>query len=221
MAVSRRQRRADSDCGDAVSHTGYFAHQGMTETQTVALLGLPQTGKSTYLGALWQIIQDLSQTSIFEEDVTGDRSYVDELGIRVSKAVEISRTEVDSRGRLAIKLRFEGEGIVTVNVPDLSGESARQLIEDRVWRKTLVDAIESADSLILFVHPERIDAPVSITFANAIAIGRISPLTGSTSSSRSGRPVGRSVSSIACSSVSIASRWLAVVETCQPSSSFE
>ena len=34
-----------------------------------------------------------------------------------------------------------------------------------------------------------------------------SPSTGSTSSSRSGRPVSRSVSSIACSSVSMASRW--------------
>jgi hypothetical protein len=59
--------------------------------------------------------------------------------------------------------------------------------------------------------------PLSVTSA----IGWISPLTGSLSDSASGRPVSRSLSAIACSTVSIASRWFYRVETCQASSSFD
>ena len=46
-------------------------------------------------------------------------------------------------------------------------------------------------------------------------------LAGLASSSLSGRPPSRWVSVIACSAVSIASRWFCLVETCQPSSSFD
>ena len=35
-------------------------------TGAVALLGLPRTGKSTYLGSLWQLIQDDGDQSLVE-----------------------------------------------------------------------------------------------------------------------------------------------------------
>jgi Double-GTPase 1 len=133
----------------------------------IALLGLPRTGKSTFLGALWQIVQDPAQDQITEENVTGDRSYVDRLGELVARAEEIPRTEVDSAEDLAITLGFRGFGTAQVEVPDLSGESARQLVEDRIWRPRLDEAVQEADALMLFVHPDRIDVPVSIGFAQA------------------------------------------------------
>ena len=46
----------------------------------VGLLGMPQAGKSTYLAALWQLIEEDNDHSLIEVDITGDRSYLQRLG---------------------------------------------------------------------------------------------------------------------------------------------
>ena len=66
------------------------------QLSTVAFLGLPRTGKSTYLGALWQLAQDPAERTIVERDVVGDRSYLQTLGDQVARGVEIGRTEISS-----------------------------------------------------------------------------------------------------------------------------
>jgi hypothetical protein len=104
-----------------------------------------------------------------ESDAAGDRSYVDELADKVACAQEMPRTEVDSREGLAITVTFEDGPQLLLTLPDLSGESVRELVEKRRWRRALEEAIEEADALVLFVHPERLDAPVPIGMAAAVA----------------------------------------------------
>jgi hypothetical protein len=141
----------------------------VSESRTIALLGLPRTGKSTYVGALWLLIQDPSSASVVESDAAGDRSYVDELADMVGRAQEMPRTEVDSREGLAISIEFDDGPALWLSLPDLSGESVRELVEERHWRLTLEQALEDADALVLFVHPDRIGAPIPIAMAAAAA----------------------------------------------------
>ena len=92
----------------------------MTDSrQTVSLLGLPRTGKSTYLGALWQLIQDSGEPTIVERDFRGDRSYLQQLGEQVALAEEIQRTEVESNEGLELTVGFDEDGDVNLTVPDL------------------------------------------------------------------------------------------------------
>jgi hypothetical protein len=132
----------------------------------VALVGLPRTGKSTFLGAVWQLIQDDRDGSMLEVDVTGDRSYLQELGERVAQLKEMGRTDVDSDDGLRIVVDFTGKGTVDLDVPDLSGETLRTLVEDRLWLELLRNAIESASGVLLFVHPDRLRLPIRTNFTD-------------------------------------------------------
>ena len=137
------------------------------EPSTVAFLGLPRTGKSTYLGALWQLVQDPAESTIFERDVTGDRSYLQQLGEQVARGKEIGRTEVSSVEGMRLTLGFD-EGDITVHIPDLGGETLRMLVEDRIWHPGLEATVAASRAMLLFVHPEEVRLPMTIAMADEI-----------------------------------------------------
>jgi len=140
----------------------------MGDEGAVAFIGFPRTGKSTYLGAIWQIAQDPSQSDIFEADFSGDRSHVQQLGEAVARGEEVAHTEVDSDDWMRLRLGFVGLGAIDVNIPDLSGESVRLLVEDRVLHPLLSSALASAQALAIFVHPEKVELPMTIAMAQEI-----------------------------------------------------
>jgi Double-GTPase 1 len=139
-------------------------------TARVALLGLPRTGKSTYLGAIWQLAQDPQVPDIYEVDFRGDRSYLQRLGDSVARCTELEHTEVDSSEGMQLTLGFQDSRTIRVDIPDLSGELLNQLVEDRHLQTRLSDALDAADRLALFVHPEKVDEPISIAAAKQILL---------------------------------------------------
>lgn len=137
------------------------------EAATVAFLGFPRTGKSTYLGALWQLAQDPEEPTIVERDVTGDRSYLQELGDRVARGEEIERTRTASDDGMQLTLGL-GTGDIVVDIPDLGGETLRLLVEERVWHSRLQETLVACDAMVLFLHPERLRMPMSIAMADEV-----------------------------------------------------
>ena len=137
---------------------------------TVTLLGFPRTGKSTYLGAMWQLAQDPAEPTIIERDVTGDRSYLQKLGEQVARGEELGRTETSSIEGMRLTLGFE-QGDIGVHIPDLGGETLRLLVEDRVWHPRLRDTIDASDAIVLFLHPEKLRDPMPIAMVDDV-VGR-------------------------------------------------
>ncbi|HLW95327.1 MAG TPA: hypothetical protein VKS25_08130, partial [Solirubrobacteraceae bacterium] len=135
----------------------------------VALLGMPRSGKSTYLGTLWAVVQSPLDDSVVEASFSGDRAYVQRLADQVARAQEVERTALDSSGQLAVTLEFEHDGLADLLIPDTSGESLRLLFEQRVWYPPLRAVCEEATSILLFVHPERIRVPQPISVLGAAA----------------------------------------------------
>ena len=144
---------------------------------TVVFLGFPRTGKSTYLGALWQLAQDLAEPTIVEREVTGDRSYLQKLGDQVARGKEIGRTEISSVEGMELTLGFE-QGDVTVHIPDLGGETLRLLVEERVWHPRLQETIAASNAMLLFLHPEKLRLPMTIAMADDVLLGLQSPQGG-------------------------------------------
>ena len=136
----------------------------MTQRRTLSLIGLARTGKSTYLGALWMIIQDDRATYIRELETKGDRSYLTKLGDQVALLREMARTDVDSEEGLQLIVELGDLGEVDLRIPDLSGETLRLLVEHRTWHELLRDAITGSDALLLFVHPDRVWEPTRTNF---------------------------------------------------------
>ena len=131
----------------------------MSERPRIALLGMPRTGKSTYLGALWALVQSHLEPSVSEASFSGDRAYVQILAEQVARAEEVPRTAIDASDQLAVALRFDPGATVDLLMPDTSGESLRLLSEERVWYPRLRSVCEEATAILLFIHPERVRVP--------------------------------------------------------------
>jgi hypothetical protein len=130
---------------------------------------MPRSGKSTYLGALWALVQSPLDRSVVEASFSGDRAYVQRLAEQVSRAQEVERTTLDTGGQLAVTLDFEQGGMAELLVPDTSGESLRLLFEQRVWYAPLRAICEEATALLLFVHPEHVRVPQPLAVLGAAA----------------------------------------------------
>jgi hypothetical protein len=129
----------------------------------LALIGMPQTGKSTFLGAFWGVIQSPLEPAVREASFAGDRSYIQRLAEQVARGREIDRTGVDTNEAMAVELEFDGLGTANVLVPDTSGESLRVLVESQVWHSRLHDACSQATAVALFVHPARVRVPQRVS----------------------------------------------------------
>jgi len=140
----------------------------VTAETTVAFVGFHGTGKTTYLGALWMIIQDPRDTTMTEVEVRGDRSHLQSIGEQVARAERLLRTKVESDDGFAVTLEFSDGATAALNIPDLSGEGVRLLVEDRVWHPQLSDAVQDADALILFVSPRPLKLPIRSSFTDEV-----------------------------------------------------
>jgi Double-GTPase 1 len=137
----------------------------------LALLGMPRTGKSTYLGAFWALVEAPVETAVRETNFSGDRSYVQKLAEQVARGEEIDRTAVDADESLAVTLAFDPHGEAELVIPDTSGESLRLLVERRVWHPRLIAACREASAFLLFVHPEHLRMPTPLSLLGAVAAG--------------------------------------------------
>jgi hypothetical protein len=135
----------------------------------LAFLGLPRTGKSTFLGAFWALVQSPVETSVRETRFGGDRSYVQRLAEQVARGEELDRTALDADEGLSVALRFGELGVAELVVPDLSGEALRVLVERRIWYPRLLDACSEATAILVFVHPDRLRLPVRIAAGGGFA----------------------------------------------------
>lgn len=143
------------------------------------MLGLPGTGKSTYLGALWALIEDPAFQAVTEVDFRGDRTYVQGLAEAVIGAEPIQRTPTASAEGLEADVEFAGHGCVTLSLADRSGEQLRELVEERHWLPLLRHEAETLDAILLFVHPGNVHLPIPLRITQPLLGGDDSDMTAS------------------------------------------
>jgi hypothetical protein len=137
----------------------------------LVFLGLPRTGKSTFLGAFWALVQSPVETSVRETRFGGDRSYVQRLAEQVARGEELDRTALDADEELSVALRFDEGGVAELVVPDTSGEALRVLVERRIWYPRLLEACAEATAILVFVHPDRLRLPVRLAATAGVVAG--------------------------------------------------
>jgi Double-GTPase 1 len=134
----------------------------------LALIGMPETGKSTFLGAFWGVVQSPLESAVREASFAGDRSYIQRLAETVARGQEIDRTGVDTNEAMAVELEFDGLGTADVLIPDTSGESLRVLVESQLWHRRLHDACAQATAVALFVHPAGVRVPQRVSLLEVV-----------------------------------------------------
>ncbi len=134
------------------------------------MAGLPGTGKTTFLAALWHVAKSHEVPgSMHLERREGDQEYLNAIANAWAKSEELERTPGEGEMSVAILLRDpENDGIVRLAIPDMSGELFKTQWETRRCTTDFANLMNSVGGCLLFLHPEKMIDTQWIADANAI-----------------------------------------------------
>ena len=121
---------------------------------SIVLVGLPKSGKSSYLGALRHLLVSREvETAIELERFAGDETHANALSGHWHDVLPFDRTSMLKEGQVTvIASRRDTDDTLTLHLPDLSGERFRQLAGSRSCPESLHSALLGADGVLLFVN---------------------------------------------------------------------
>ena len=121
------------------------------------MIGLPGTGKSTFLAALWHVIRnhDSVPGALRLAGVRGDRTYLNRIEQQWLACLPIERTMVAGQ-EVAIRIEHPTSGrAIELSIPDISGEMY-EVVQwgQRECPRDYADLAASAAGALLFLHPD-------------------------------------------------------------------
>jgi hypothetical protein len=133
------------------------------------MLGLPGTGKTTFLAALWHAVEagDVPN-AIKVSKLEGDRTYLNSIRDKWLKCEILERTPMGSSEFISMSLVDDlNVPIGEFQVPDLSGELFNVIWRDRGWSPAIDNLARSCRGLLLFLNPLTLKEPAFISSAQA------------------------------------------------------
>ena len=131
------------------------------ENRSVVILGLPSSGKTTYLAALWHLVleRDVETRLKFDRLRKGDNTYLNKIALRWRSATIQERTSISGGGLVSMDLKAVTGDIVNITFPDLPGEAYRDMWETRTCTNEVGEALQ-VPYVLLFIHGDNIAAPL-------------------------------------------------------------
>lgn len=127
------------------------------------IVGLPASGKTTFLGALAHTITNgMPGTNMFELDKIENLDYMKGLAITWSKCEEVGRTNLGQYECNTLFLRDSFGNKVELRMPDQSGEEFKNIIKNRNMTMRMYMEIKECDNIFLFINPNMIEKDVMI-----------------------------------------------------------
>jgi Double-GTPase 1 len=127
-------------------------------------IGLPETGKTTFLAALWHVTESAEVPgSLLLEKISDEAKHLNEIREDWLSFKRVGRTVPGQEDRsVSLWLRTDNNLIGEVSFPDLSGETFEKAWTKRNWPIEYDRLIANAEGLLLFVHPATLKEPTSI-----------------------------------------------------------
>jgi GTPase SAR1 family protein len=141
-----------------------------TKDRSIIICGLPASGKTTFLAALWHVVVQRVNPNAklkFDSLKDGDHAHLNAIARRWQQAKEQIHTETASGKLVSMNLKEADGRKVKMTFPDLSGESYQQMWEARECDEQLGQIVRSGEGVMLFLHANRVRRPIGV--AEAIA----------------------------------------------------
>jgi hypothetical protein len=122
-----------------------------------SILGLPGSGKTTYLAALWHII-DAGEvaTKLVLDKLTGDNAYLNKIVDAWRRCEEVPHTSMQDEKKVTIYVDAPATGQkIALRFPDLSGESFEQQFATRRCAPDYIEGLNGIGGILLFVSANR------------------------------------------------------------------
>lgn len=122
-----------------------------------SIIGLPGSGKTTFLAALWHLLDAGEISSKFVLDkLVGDHTHLNLIVEAWRKCEEVPRTSMAAETKVSIHVREAASGQKAVlHFPDLSGESFERQLSARLCTTDYVEGFEGPGGILLFVTADR------------------------------------------------------------------
>jgi len=128
--------------------------------RSVVVMGLPGSGKTTFLAALWHLVSEkevpckLTYVSL----QTGNIEHLHEIASQWRAAKKQERTAQGGDKLVSMILKAEGGDPQTVTFPDVAGEAFLQMWGLRECDKTVAGWLKEA-GVLLFIHADKVTVP--------------------------------------------------------------
>jgi hypothetical protein len=135
--------------------------------RSILMVGLPESGKSTYLGALYYLLRKGRDERLKLSAEPNERQYLQELENKWLRYKPFERSQHPGIKPIELALAGSSLGEFSLAIPDISGETYSHLWEDGVWSDSVREFSRETDGLIVFVHPQTIKKPELIDVSAA------------------------------------------------------
>lgn len=135
------------------------------------LIGLPGTGKTSFLAALWNAIQQHQvKTALELKKLDGDSAYLNKICDAWLGYEPVGRNQADIETFVSMWLKERnGEQEVHLTFPDISGETFREQWASRQLTESYQNCIKTADGGLLFISPKSLTQPIRISQIASLA----------------------------------------------------
>lgn len=126
----------------------------------ISIVGLPSSGKTTLLAALWHMVRETgSNTALsFDRLSQGNYEHLNALAKRWRSGTIQQRTQVSGAKAVTMQLKDDEGQKVEVSFPDLPGEDFSRMWERRELDKGMLETL-TAPSLVLIINGDTIKMP--------------------------------------------------------------
>lgn len=116
------------------------------------IAGLPSAGKTTFLAALWNLINHDSDAKLKLSKIENGQ-YLATLSNKWANMEPLERTVPSGeQANISIKLEMTNKTIFDLQLPDLSGETFQNQYEMREISEEVAKYIEDADAILFFIN---------------------------------------------------------------------
>jgi hypothetical protein len=138
-------------------------------SNSYCLIGLPRSGKSTFIAALWHIVDSEEiEDSIVIKGLPEEREYLNKLRDAWLSFQEFERTKVENKHHVTLTVSGNDHVISELKFPDVSGEMYNIQFESRKLELEYLKMIQSSNGIMLFINPSFIEEPQLISNIDAL-----------------------------------------------------
>lgn len=134
--------------------------------KSLLICGLPSSGKTTFIGALAHtVISQEINTSLEFDGLSKERNYLNSLAKRWVACEPMERTHTEQCSTVELKLKKQNEQFL-LTIPDLSGETWRDLWVNRNCTELISQLSSQANGLMMFINSDDYKAHLTVTELN-------------------------------------------------------